>query len=111
MSNEAIAEIDASAKDGNMAGVCEIEDLFEFMLANSRVWSRNWNNNTALAAESAGEFDLIVVVVLNMKGFNEGKIKRCLDCHEVWKLLLTKVLKVRQLAVDGGLIISKIIEP
>ena len=72
--NEAIAATDASVKDGIMIGGCKIEDCYECMSMCERSWSRNWNKNTALAAEAATLLDLVKAVEINMKGHDEGKI-------------------------------------
>ena len=48
--NEAIAATDASVKDGIMASVWEIEDLYECMSKINSIRSKNWMKNTVLDA-------------------------------------------------------------
>ena len=64
--------------------------------------------NIALAAEALIALDLFYVLVLNMKGAEEGKIGIQMDYRKVQKLLRSKTLKSSQLVGDGGSIISKL---
>ena len=50
------------------------------------------------------------MVVWNMRGCDEGKIKSRTDCYKVWQLLTSGKLKASQFTGDGVSIIRKIIE-
>ena len=75
-----------------------------------RGWSRNWNKNTALAAEGATLLDLVEVVEINMRGYDEVKITMQAYCRKVWEMATANGLKASKLSGDGGSIISRIIE-
>ena len=72
MSNEAIEATCASVKDGNIAGVWEIEDFCECVSTCSSMWSRNWNKNADLSVEATVVLDFFAVVVHGMRLFNKG---------------------------------------
>ena len=58
-----------------MVGAQNIEDEHECTSLCGRSWSRNWNKNTELAAEAATLLDIVDAVEINMRGYDEGKIK------------------------------------
>ena len=47
------------------------------------ILSRNWNENTSLAAEAAILLALVNAVESNMRGHEEGKIKTHVDCKKI----------------------------
>ena len=62
--NKEIASTDESVKDGNMAGVQNIEYIHECASISNSVWSINLRKN----AEVDIELNLVKMVVCNMRG-------------------------------------------
>ena len=108
--NEAIAVADTSVKDEVMAGVWTIEDDCRINRCKNELVSNQWKQNTGLVAEAMTMTDLVIIVVKNT-GVNEhGKLKVCADYKIVSDILLLDIIKASQFALDGGAIISKIMQ-
>ena len=54
--------------------------------------------------------DVVQKVAKNTRNENEDALKAHIDCKVVWKMLTAHSLKSTQCKMDGGSIISKIIE-
>ena len=66
--------------------------------------------NTVIAAEETITLDLVMIVLKNVGLDDYGMLKVHADCKVVCDLLIAKRSKAIQLALDGGSMISKIIE-
>ena len=62
-----------------MARAWKIKDLHECVSTSNSSWYRNWKNNTALAAETDTVIYFVEMVVFNMRGYDEGRIKMHAD--------------------------------
>ena len=60
---EANAATDASEKDNHMAGVWIIEDEHNVTRCQSKLWSKQWMQNSAIAAEVIIMLDLVTTDV------------------------------------------------
>ena len=63
---EAIAATDASVLNGVMVGMWILQDCWKCVENKETIWSRNWNKNTPLAAESTILLVLVSVVEKNV---------------------------------------------
>ena len=93
-----------------MGGACIIEDDYIINRCESELVSNEWTHNTVIAAEAITMLCLVKKIVRNV-GVNEsGKRKACTDCEIVSDMLTLDKIKASPFALDGGEIISKIIQ-
>ena len=107
---EATDATDTSVKDEYVTRSLIIEDECRIDRYQSEMWSNEWIQNTAIAAESIIVLDLMTMVVQNVGREEERLLKVHTDCEEVHELLITERFKASQCELHRGSIISKIIE-
>ena len=53
---------------------------------------------------------MVQIVARNMRNENEGALKTHMNCEVLWQILTADRLKANQHVMDGGSIISKMLE-
>ena len=72
--------------------------------------SNQWINNTVMTTEALIMLDLVATVVRNIGAKERGKLKVCANCKVMCDVLTLDIIKASQFALDGGSIISKIVQ-
>ena len=84
-----------------MEGVQNIEEVLDRQSMSNSIWSRKFRKNAVLSAEVSIVNDLVEAVEDNMRGYDEDKIKKHMNCHKVWELLTSSKAKASQFAGYG----------
>ena len=64
------------------------------VLAN-RLYHKEWNNNSSIAAEALVLLELVQVIVKKSRNIREEKIIIAIDCNEVHKLIVKKYIRLQ----------------
>ena len=108
--NEAIAATDASVKEAKKGGAQIVEDVCRINKSDRVVVSNQWKHNVVMAAEALTMLDLVATLVSNLGATKKGRLKVHTECKVTCDVLMLDRTKASQFALDGGGMISKIVQ-